>query len=1463
MLELSSQIRLFVTLLVLIFCIEVALMFGLQHVLPEDSSFWMHAFVDAGALTGISFLFIWRMFILPLKFAYTGEAARAKAVMDGAAEGIITIDECGTIESFNRAAEGMFGYEAKEAIGKNVRILMPEARISEHDGHIARYIRPGEDRGIGRPRELLALRKDATEFPIEITVTEIRLGDTRRFTGIIRDITERRRAEEARADLAAIVENSNDAIISRTLDGTITSWNAGAEKIFGYAAAEMAGRNISILAPPERQHEAQHNAWLLEQNMTVPPFETVRVTKDGRQVHVQMSVSAIRDAAGNVVRIATILHDVTERKEAEKAARESQRRLATLMDNLPGMAYRCRHDPQRTVEFLSNSCEELTGYAAADFTMNRKLAYADIIRPEDHQSVWDAVQRALELRSHFTLEYRITAADGAVKWVWEQGCGVYGENGEPIALEGLIIDITARKQAEAARAQLAAIVENSNDAIFSRTLDGTILSWNAGAERMLGYTATEAIGKPANFNLPPGREPNMARNNESVLRGEVIAPHASKRVTKDGRVIDVLTSHSPVRDGAGNIIGASIILQDISTLRRAEAALRESEERFRAAFEQAGVGMALRGIDPRNSRWLRVNQKLCDILGYTKEELLQLTSVEVTPPEDRHLAIDYNEKLLSGEIASYSREKRYLRKDGSSVWTNISLAAVRGLDGRPSHVISVIEDITERKRAERELKRKAELTQLLEALARAANEASTPAEAMQRCLEHICEYGKWPLGCVGTFVAGQTGGVPGTTHWYAADPERFAELMRVSDGTDHTATRGHFVGKVLREKGPVWLADLPQLGASGRIGHAAQLGLRSAFAFPVIVGGEIVAFLEFFAEEARKPDRLFLDATGTVGAQLARLLERQRALDELRASEQKLGGILGALQEVVWSMDARSGRLLYLNAAAKKLARRPVNDFLANARLWRRMVHPEDRAAVRSGVRTLLERGELTHEFRIVLADGEVRVVENRAYVVRDAHGAPQRIDGTLNDITERKQAEARSNYLAQYDMVTGLPNRNLFRGQVTLALARAKRTTENVAVLVVDLDGFKDINDSLGHEAGDQLLKQAAVRLQEGLREVDTIGRLDGDAFGVLLENVSGAEQAATVAEKIIGLFGESFDLGRREVFISVSIGGDICLPGAGDTDSVMQHAEMALWRVDQDGGNGYELYAAQQEPQRGQSLDLKTGLRRAIEKGELLLHYQPKVSFTSGAIVGAEALVRWNSPELGLVSPAQFIPLAEETGLIVPIGEWVLHTACQQARTWHDQGFPLEIAVNLSPRQFRHKDLMSMVMAVLEDTDLGPDYLELELTEGSMMARPEHAIAVLRELRDIGIRLAVDDFGTGYSSLAYLKRFPLHRLKIDQSFVRNLGSDADDAVIVTSTVALAHSLRLKTNAEGVETEAQRDFLAVAGCDEYQGYLFSRPLPAGDFEALLRSRADVGAAIAQAGGNLALINPQTKKRQR
>jgi diguanylate cyclase (GGDEF)-like protein/PAS domain S-box-containing protein len=503
------------------------------------------------------------------------------------------------------------------------------------------------------------------------------------------------------------------------------------------------------------------------------------------------------------------------------------------------------------------------------------------------------------------------------------------------------------------------------------------------------------------------------------------------------------------------------------------------------------------------------------------------------------------------------------------------------------------------------------------------------------------------------------------------------------------------------------------------------------------------------------------------------------------------------------------------------------------------LVHPADRPQVEIAVRAALDHGATYDlEHRLLLSDGMVRAVHGKADVVFDVDGKAQSMSGTLQDITQRKLAEERIHYLANYDGLTDLPNRNLLEDRMNQAITLARRNSQRIAILCLNLDGFKFINDSYGHAVGNNLLKSVAARIKAAVRESDTVARFGGDAFVLIFPGLVDNRDVLRSVQRALGLFAKPFVVDSHALHVTASIG--VCLyPDDGENvDVLLKNADVAMYEAKESGRNCFEFYAQEMGRRIEQYVEMENALRVALEQHQFEVYYQPKVNLGNGKFSGVEALIRWNHPQNGVIQPGIFISLAEKTGLIGPIGEWVMRTACAQAKQWHDMGFDdMSVAVNLSAYQFGQQNVTSLVLRVLADTGLAARHLELELTESMLMSDSESMLAALRDIKAIGVTLTLDDFGTGYSSLAYLKRFPIDVIKIDRSFVRNITTDPNDASLTRTIVLMAKSLKMKTVAEGVETPGQLGFLNAIKCDAVQGYYFSEPVNAAALTEMLRNQ--------------------------
>ena len=597
-----------------------------------------------------------------------------------------------------------------------------------------------------------------------------------------------------------------------------------------------------------------------------------------------------------------------------------------------------------------------------------------------------------------------------------------------------------------------------------------------------------------------------------------------------------------------------------------------------------------------------------------------------------------------------------------------------------------------------------------------------------------------------------------------------------------------------------------------------------------------------------------------LGHRVRYILRASHAIDKLAQSQRRLSNAQRIGDMGDWEWDARADRVL-CSEQAQRIFGHGGDDAPSDFAAFFAAVHVEDAEAWRQACRRALADGQpFAHDLRVQRADGSLRHLQQQVEVIEhDAAGMPVRLAGAVHDVTRHKTAEAEIRRLAYYDPLTGLPNRLLFTEQLQRSLLHCERHGKRLAIMFIDLDNFKRVNDTLGHTCGDELLRTAGGRLAASLRAYDSltrnagegehaIARLGGDEFIVMVSDIDRAVDVAAIAQRLVKTLEQPLVLQGTEVFVGGSIGVAIYPDDGRDIDTLLKNADTAMYRAKESGRASYQFYLPQMNERAAERLKIESRLRGALERGEFVLHYQPKVCLDSGEISGFEALLRWQHPERGLVPPLEFISILEDTGLIVPVGEWVVRSVCQQLRQWQRDGVPLRpVAVNLSARQFHQAGLDVVIARIVSQSGIDPGLLEFELTESMLMNDPEAAVRTLQRMKTWGVRLSVDDFGTGYSSLAYLKRFPLDALKIDRAFIRDITTDPDDAAITLAIIGLAHSMKLTVVAEGVETEAQLAYLRARGCDEMQGYYFARPMPPAECARALAEGWRLGGADATA----------------
>jgi diguanylate cyclase (GGDEF)-like protein/PAS domain S-box-containing protein len=907
------------------------------------------------------------------------------------------------------------------------------------------------------------------------------------------------------------------------------------------------------------------------------------------------------------------------------------------------------------------------------------------------------------------------------------------------------------------------ILETMKSAVVVSDMGGRIRVVNRGAERLLGYKPNE---------LSDAHLRDILLRDENLTTGQLInsfgvLEHAMVWRGADGSRIDVLAASSFLRDGDDNPVGVVYVASDFTERKRAEQTVRESEHRYRTLFEMNPLPMWVYDIE--TLAFTAVNDAAVRHYGYSHDEFLRMTLRDIRPPEEIPAMLDALNHLESRRGPTHFRHHK---KDGAII--DVEVTSFEFVSGTRRARLAIAQDITERKRAEEELRRSEERYRELFENANDlvyTHDLDGRITSMNMAAERLSGYSREEL--------------LGTQIQQLLAPEH---LERARDAMERKL-RGEVT------------ATFYEVDLVAKDGRRIPLELSTRVIFrdgkPAGVQGIGRDVAERKANEARY-----------------RLL-----------FERNLAGVY---------RTGADGRIIECNdACARIFGYESREQFLqADAHDVYFDLSERDRL-----VQMLRDQKQLPNlELRLRRRDGSaVWVLENVSLLEGDI------LEGTLIDITDRKHAQEQMEYQAYHDSLTGLPNRLLFRDRITVALAHAKRNGRAAAVMFLDLDQFKHVNDTLGHTVGDRLLQVVGTRLVTCVRAEDTVARMGGDEFTILLADLGDGRGAAAVAQKVLEAARHPVVVDEHELYLTTSVGIAIFPDDGEDAESLLKNADRAMYRAKELGRDNFQYATpARLEIAEGR-LGLERRLRHAIDRNEFLVHYQPMVEIASGRVVGAEALVRWNHPESGMVQPEEFIPIAEETQLIVPLGAWVLRTACAQMKQWHDRGHAsLRIAVNLSPRQFQDRELVATVERILAETHFPPQFLELEITESTAMQNAELSLATLNRLKEMGIRISIDDFGTGYSSLSYLKRFPIDTVKIDQDFVRDLTSD--DAAIISAVISMARALNLRVIAEGVETEEQLAFLRREQCTEMQGFLYSEPLAPAEFERALLSGLRGGA---------------------
>jgi diguanylate cyclase (GGDEF)-like protein/PAS domain S-box-containing protein len=1031
------------------------------------------------------------------------------------------------------------------------------------------------------------------------------------------------------------------------------------------------------------------------------------------------------------------------------------------------------------------------------------------------------------------------------------GAPIFDENGRFHGYRGVARDVTLQKQAEheiaEAKRFLDALISSIPAPILVKDESSRYVAANASFCKFFGREAADILGK-TDYDFFTAEQAALFRStDDQALHGENVEYEHAYEVPGGTRWMLTRKSSLTRPDGSRLTV---LVLIDVTARREAEQQVRASEQRFRSLTELSTDWF---WEQDAQFRFTRISGAAHHAILAQLQQHLGCTLWAMPGQDAGDERWSAQRKLMLAQQSFRDLELAFPLASGGLVHMSLNGEPMFDAHGICTGYRGTATDITERKLAQQRIAR---LKDMYAAMSE-ANSAIIHSASRQQLFESICnvavEYVHFASASIVLLdgastsrqVAAQavhcdSGLQPQQTH--AADRALAEQALRTGVNT--------ICNNVLAEpRSSPWRDTLTQLGMRS----FATLVLRRQGRG----SGALLLYATqpgFFDEELTGLlDKLTLNISFALD-NFQREAARRDAENALRESETRFRDFAHAAGEYVWETDLE-GRFTYVSSRVQSvwgysdqelIGRKPA-EFMPPGEAERVEEWLKEQVAADRTFRDL--------EHMIVTRSGDTRWLLNSGVGIFNAAGEQTGWRGTGRDVTDRKSAEARISYLATRDPLTELPNRVLFNDRLEQGIVAARRTGASLALMFIDLDRFKNINDSLGHQVGDQLLKQVAARMLDCIRKGDTLSRLGGDEFVVTLEGLQQAEDAAQVAAKIIKALSRPFEISGHTLNTSCSIGISIFPLDAEDERALMKNADTAMYHAKEKGRNNYQFFSPEMNTRAVERHTLETALRQAIEHQQFKLYYQPLVDMHTGKVVGVESLLRWDHPQRGLLAPGTFIGVAEESGLIEPIGQWVLRTACQRAKAWQDAGYPpLKVAVNISARQLlRPREFARGLSRVLSATGLEPRYLELEMTESLLIQNAEENIAVLRKLGQDGMRIAVDDFGTGYSSLSYLRQLPIDTLKIDRSFVRDVESDPEDAAIIQAIVAMGHSLGLQVTAEGVETRGQLEALSRLQCDEYQGYLFSRPLAAVeiaarflapgvlDFESAAAKRREVG----------------------